>query len=206
MERKDIAFEKIIEEAQDRLRVDPFDAGHDLDHHKEVVANCLLIVQQEKLEGKIVVGDLLIAAWWHDYKRNNEIECDKELSSVLIRNGFDSLRVSKILEIKNSHSYGNSQEESIEAKVLFDGDKIEYVNCERWQSVAKSVDKGEMTEEVLIKYAKAFSERIVNVPQQLHFEISKKMFTKKLIKLLEYLQEKSLWTKYIDRADLENLI
>lgn len=172
-----MSVEQVIGEAKRLLKTDPFDAGHDLDHHKAVVQNCLDIVRDERLSLDMDV--LLIAAWWHDYKRNDEAENDKILAAALIANGFDDAHIARILEIKNCHSFGNGQY-SLEAKVLFDADKLEYVSILRVRKVLQAAEDGGMSRETLMKYNVAFRQRTPTIPSLLHFESTKKEFARRL--------------------------
>lgn len=189
-------FEQVIEEGKRRLKKEPFDAGHDIDHHLAVVLNCVSIIGREKLNldtGSLAA--LQMAAWWHDYKRGEESENDKILTGTMQKWGFGSDAISQVLSIKNSHSYGNNQE-SQEAQVLFDADKLEYVSTRRYRRIAIAVANGEMSPETFAKYKRTFRERIGNIRDQLHFETSKKMFDKRLQEVATYIKEPKhiLWS------------
>lgn len=190
MERSKL--ESVVKEAQERLRQDPFDEGHDYDHHLAVVTNCLAIVEGEGLE--VDIDALLIAAWWHDYKRNNTEENDRILTQAMEKAGYLDVFIVKVKNIKNSHSFGNGQE-SLEQKVLFDADKLEYASKERIAKVSKAVKEGRMKPEVQEKYKRAFIERIPVVLQSLHFESSKVKMKSNLKEFLEYASSDPLWTQ-----------
>src|SRR5258708_2704562 len=188
---KDVV-EFALSEAQKRLKVDPFDAGHDYYHHLAVVKNCLDIVRDEKLV--VDIDALLIAAWWHDYKRNAPNENDEILTGILKKSGADEKFVKKVLNIKNSHSFGEGQE-SLEAQVLYEADKLEYASVDRIKHVTEAVKKGEMTQEVQNKYKKAFLTRIPTALQELHFESTRPVLMERIKELKVYAATDPLWTE-----------
>ena len=181
-----------VSEAKDRLKTDPFDAGHDYYHHLAVVTNCLDIVRDEKLA--LDIDALLIAAWWHDYKRNEPDENDRVVTETLEKAGATEEFIKKVIEIKNSHSFGEGQV-SLEAQVLYDADKLEYASVARVKHVTEAVKKGEMTAEIQDKYKKAFLARIPTVLQELHFESTKPVLIERIKELKAYARTDPLWTE-----------
>jgi HD superfamily phosphohydrolase YqeK len=192
---KNVRVERIIEMGQELLKKDPFDSGHDFDHHERVVDNIITIVTGEGL--KVDLGALKIAGWWHDYKRNTPTECDTILKDSMELEGFHEKYIELVLAIKNNHSYG-TQQETIEAKVLFDADKLEYVSVPRFTRVKEAVEKGEMSPEVQEKYALTFSERIPNIYQSLHFKVSKEEFRKRFPGILEFVTFEPRWRSVLE--------
>ncbi len=184
--------ELVISEAQRLLKEDAFDAGHDFNHHQRVVDNCLMIIEQEGLS--LDIDALLIAAWWHDYKRDETEDNDRILSGVMTKHGFDREFIAKVLATKNTHSYGNNQE-SDEEKVLFDADKLEYVSVSRFETVSMAVNDGHMSLETQRKYLTLFLERISQIPGMLHFETSKRKFQQDVRTLAEHVKTDPLWAE-----------
>jgi HD superfamily phosphodiesterase len=181
-----MSSELLIQRAQQYLTESPFDAGYDLDHHQRVVNNCLIIVEKEGLELDLEV--LVVAAWWHDIERKDLERNNQLLRSAAEDAGIDVAIAEKGIHILNSHSFGNSQED-LEAQVLFDADKIEYVSAPRIRRVLAAVERGEMTDAVWEKYKVALGERIPHVPGMLHFEASKALFKQQLGELQAWIQE-----------------
>lgn len=188
-------FLPVFKEAKRRLKEDPFDAGHDFDHHLAVVTNCLAIVAEENLD--LDINALLVAAWWHDYKRNEEDENDRIVTETMLKADFGQDYIHKVLSIKNSHSFGNGQE-SLEERVLFDADKLEYTSADRMKKVSDAVKKGEMTLETQQKYRIAFEDRIGKVVNQLHFDYSKNEIRKRIDHLKKVTKNDPLWTGIVD--------
>lgn len=187
-------IEKVLNEAEKRLKENPTDAGHDYDHHVSVVLNCQTIISKEKIT-QIDINALRIAASWHDYLRGDESKNDQILTSIMEEAGYKRDYIDKVLSIKNSHTYGVSQQ-NLEAKVLFDADKLEYLSTRRYSRITNAVQSGEMSMETLAKYKKAFRERIGNIRDQLHFEISKSIFDKRMQDVIAYTQRPGnvLWS------------
>ena len=187
--------EKVLKEAKRRLKKDPFDVGHDYDHHLAVVMNCLTIIENENLD--LDVNSLLIAAWWHDYKRNQDDENDRILTETMIQAGFEQSAIKKVLSIKNAHSFGNEQI-SLEQQVLFDADKLEYASVERIKKVSAAVVLGEMTEETQGKYKAAFKDRIAKVLKNLHFESTRNRMKTRIEEVRAYCITDPKWTGIVD--------
>ncbi len=195
-------LQKVLDMAVKNLKENPSDAGHDYDHHLSVVLNCVQILQKEKLRPKLQPDQLeaiQIAAWWHDYLREDEAGNDQILNNAMKESGYEEDYIDKVLSVKNSHTYGTSQL-SIESQILFDADKLEYLSTRRYNIISIAVKNGEMSMETLINYKKAFRQRIGNIRDQLHFESSKKMFDKRFQSVIEYTNSpvNDLWTDLLE--------
>lgn len=166
--------EQIIRLASEWHTREPFDAGHDWNHHQEVINNCLWIIKEENLEGKVNVGFILAAAAWHDFRRGEDDYSVME--SELERLGATEEEVHSIINIISSHSFGQDQS-SLEAKVLFDADKLAYVSTDRIDKVLRAVEEGEMPAEKMSRYAYHFRQRIPQIPDLLHFDCSRSRFS-----------------------------
>lgn len=108
------------------------DSAHDKEHIYRVLYNALIIAKTEKN----VNYDVLIAACLlHDIGRKEQYEnpnvChaaagSEKAYSFLIKNGFTADFAEKVCHCIKTHRYRKSSPpESIEAKILFDADKIE---------------------------------------------------------------------------------
>lgn len=187
--------QKVLQQAKRLLREDPFDAGHDYEHHLAVATNCLTIIEDEQLD--VDVNALLIAAWWHDYKRDQDEENNRVLTRAMTTAGFKQKYIDKVLSIKNSHSYGRDQE-SLEAQILFDADKLEYASVPRMERVSEAVESGKMTKEVLGKYKIAFKDRIAKVLESFHFESTRREMKSRIKRVREYTETHPLWSGLVD--------
>ncbi len=180
-----MTVELLIGDLNRNLLDNPFDAGHDFLHHQEVYNNCVYIVHNEKMD--VDMNALSLAAWWHDYERNNEEENRRILREFGRNRNVDSELIDKVIGIISSHSYGEKQQ-TVEQKVLFDADKIEYANVRRFRRVMAAVDSNQMSFLVWGKYKKAWQDRIPQVRAQLHFEASKDRFDEYFVGLADFIK------------------
>jgi HD superfamily phosphohydrolase YqeK len=171
----------IIELAVKELRTNPYDELHGEKHHKLVWENCRKILKEEKL--KVDKDVLKISSMWHDVQRSQKDEF-KLLKKTLKNLKVDKNIIGKILAVVESHSYGKKQI-SLEAKVLFDADKLEYVNFQRVLVLLEEYNKGKITQDRFDYYVKIWRDRINMVKNQLHFKFSKKVFESRLKKFLK---------------------
>lgn len=163
----------LIAEAKTILRASPYDEAHAIDHHQRVWNNAKWIIRKENLQ--VDRDALCIAAWWHDVekgKNNNH-----RLTNVLQQHHIPQNRIDAILAIMNQHSFEDEQT-TIEGKILFDADKLEYVSLARWKRFLPMLQKNPSKKDALIAYQKALAERIIPVYRRLYFEATKQRFAK----------------------------
>jgi len=186
--------ELALSKAQEWQEREPFDAGHDWEHHKEVINNCLWIVEQEKLEDKIDLDVLLVAAAWHDFRRGSEDY--SVLKSELLVQGVDQEFISKVIETISGHSFGESQT-NIEGKVLFDADKMAYLSPSRILRVLSAVENGEMKKETMSRYGYHFRERIPKIPDLLNFQGTKQQFARLLSEYRKFVESTPALNEFV---------
>jgi HD superfamily phosphodiesterase len=182
-----MATAEIRELAQRYLAEHPFDALHSVAHHAKVWENCQWIVGQERLEVDLVT--LEIAAWWHDVERGSE-------EHSLLRQGLTNLGIEpefieKIVGIINGHSYGQEQT-SLEGKVLYDADKLEYLSLERVDTLVTAFKNGAIPQDRFDYYKKGWAKRIPNVRGKINFESTRKKFEEELVIFMEHAQKEPL--------------
>lgn len=163
----------IILEAQKQLVLRPIDLAHDITHHYRVYEWSLKINNSEKLNADENI--LTICAWYHDLggRGGEDIGFLRSLLSKYIN---DVNFINKVIKIIREHSYGKIQT-SLESKILFDADKMEYVNPLRLSWFLKAHRDGLLDEGKYRQYKKEWNERIINVRKMLHFPISRKEFS-----------------------------
>jgi HD superfamily phosphodiesterase len=167
---------KLVIEAQKQLIRNPFDLAHDITHHYRVQEEALKIIEEENLA---VDEDLMIiCAWYHDLGGRRG-ENSRLLSSLIGKYIEDRQLINRIIQIIREHSYGEAQT-SLESKVLFDADKLEYVNPMRLRWFLKAFREGYITSEVYSQYKREWKERIKDAEGQLHFSYTKQKFSKML--------------------------
>lgn len=164
---------KVILLAQNELIKNPSDLVHDIRHHYQVYLNCMEVVEKEKLHLDFNV--LEICSWWHDVGRERGGVVSKKLLRALKQNGFDKEFINKCEEVINNHSFGKKQK-SLESKVFFDADKLEYVNPLRFQQLIRAVEDGYISKEKAKRYKSEWFKRTKQVGKMLHFSFTKKKF------------------------------
>ncbi|NMC35709.1 hypothetical protein GYA49_01550 [Candidatus Beckwithbacteria bacterium] len=164
---------RAILDAQQELIHNPFDIVHDVIHHFQVCQNCLFIIEAEKLSVELPV--VIISAWWHDIDR--DLETKIAIIKSLEKNHFSNSFIKKCLKVIKSHSFGKKQI-SLEAKVLFDADKLEYVNPLRTRRLIQAINDGVENIDKGIFYKKGWFEKTPQVKDMLHFSYSKSLFDK----------------------------
>ena len=172
---------ELIVDAQKYLICNPYDLAHDVTHHYRVWAWCFKIVKAERLRVDWEV--LSVAAWWHDAEER------KGKTVTAVKKALKDRKLSwkftnKVISIINQHSYGEKQT-SIEGKVLFDSDKLEYVSPERLAIFAQAVRDGFINQQNYSQYYRDWHTRTPKIVKLLHFKYSKqkyKQFYEKVIK------------------------
>lgn len=187
----------LILEAKKILEKESFDIGHDLSHHYKVWDNAIQIVLLENILNKVDLDLLTIACWWHDVDRGNK-DNTKKFEKAANEFELSELQIKKIIEIINSHSFHDARSNLTEAKVLFDADKIEYINPARWILINNSP---EFPIEAGIKYCEAVNTRILKVYEQIYFSTSKKWLTSHANNILRL--KPMLKTAYVEAFDWE---
>lgn len=176
--------QKLISFAQDYLQKQPFDIVHDLEHHQLVVQNCLNIIEHEKLTPNFDV--ILTSAWWHDVDKSYETvkSSDNTVTFFLQKAaelGVDRQFADYCVQTIEQHSF-SQQQTTLEGKILFDADKIEYVNDDRIQKLVDDFvqhpDKYEADH--LHNTHDIWIYRIQKVHDMMHFNYSRQVFLKKL--------------------------
>ena len=197
---------KVINRAKQLLFTDAHDIAHDINHHYRVWEHCMNIIMEENLVNDIDLESLYIAAWWHDYKRGSKEYV--ELITELKNNDFSSLEINYTIGIMNSHSFGDAGQNTLEAKILYDADKIEYISTARWEMINLSIQFEAFPEGRVLEYYHGINERLSTVKERLYFEYSRKVFVENLRNLISYLKSglvASIIVKNLDLGHLEKL-
>lgn len=109
---------------------------HDLEHTERVLKNALHIAKKEKANLEIVT----LAALLHDVGRKEEIKlkkiiCHAELGAkiaknILINHNYPSEKVEQVIHCIETHRFRkNNPPQTIEAKCLFDADKLDSIGA-----------------------------------------------------------------------------
>ena len=107
------------------------DSAHDREHVYRVLFVALDIAQTEKADTDVLIAACLL----HDIARKEQNEnpglCHAKLGAqkaraFLVENGWDAAFADSVARCINTHRFrGNNPPESLEAKILFDADKID---------------------------------------------------------------------------------
>lgn len=163
----------IILEAQKQLVLKPIDLAHDIAHHYRVYEWSLKINNDEKLSANV---DLLaVSAWYHDLggRRGENAKLIKDLIS---KHTDDKNFIDRVVQIIQEHSFGKAQS-SVESQILFDADKLEYVNPFRLLWFIEAYKDGFLSEKTYKQYQKEWKERITEVKKMLNFRYSQEEFS-----------------------------
>jgi HD superfamily phosphodiesterase len=173
--------ENLVLKARALLSENPYDSLHATSHHQQVWDNCLRIVNEE---GLVVDTDVLrVAAWWHDVERGSEEA--KLLKDALREVGASQDFGQRVMEVIGGHSFGQDQG-SLEARVLYDADKLEYLSIERAESLLRDFENGTIGTERFVDYKSEWAKRIKLVRGSLHFESSRARFDGNLKGFIEH--------------------
>jgi HD superfamily phosphodiesterase len=177
--------EQVVKEAEGRLRENPFDAGHDVHHHKAVWKNCQWIISQEGL--RVDEDVLQVAAWWHDYDHGSKVH--PTLRKVMRKYRVGKRDRNRVVELINEHSFADKQV-SPEGQVLYDADKLEYVSVSRWERAMKKLNEKQMR-----KYKNLFNQRLDKVRKGFYFPVAQKMFDERFKDWQEWAKKEGLYKK-----------
>lgn len=197
---------KIIQEAERELFDNPFDIGHNYAHHYKVWENALYILIEEKL-WDVDREALFIACWFHDLERGDQEH--KRMLKILDKYKIPKKTQDKVLEIINSHSYEDKNPTISEAKVLFDADKIEYINVSRWHYFRLGFEAGNISKKRMIHDGQLLSERLLEIVKRINYQTTHKIFATYLKRVKDYLdmtQKESELVKHTNMEILENAL
>lgn len=163
----------IIIDIQKQLILAPYDLAHDITHHYWVYEWCMKIIEREKLN---VDKDIItLCAWLHDLGGRKGEHLEKTVG-ILTKHELNKHMTVKITRIIKEHSLGKKQT-LLESKILYDADKLEYVNPFRLQNFMQSAKDGYISRKKYRQYKREWWEKIGGVKKTLHFLYAKKEFS-----------------------------
>lgn len=129
-------MEKIIENALEFAKeyFQNFCCGHDFEHVKRVLNNAQLILREEQFDVEIDAVVVMLAAILHDVDDTKLVKSkdNKAMTNTLAflkKQNLSAERIKKITEIIStvgmSEYLNNNRPVSVEAKIVFDADKLE---------------------------------------------------------------------------------
>lgn len=135
-----IKSKNIVETAENFLRTQSYDIGHDLDHHYAVLKIASDIT--DHLDETVDREALKIAVMWHDVVSDSTVK-DKEeikiqtaeyLKNLLLDNEVEHNKVEEIFLAVRYHSYEDTPRNTI-GKILYDADKLTTFDLNRWKKL-----------------------------------------------------------------------
>ena len=164
------------------LKKTPPDCAHDHGHHIRVWKNVQYLISK----GGFDVDEKImkVCSLWHDVdKHNNDTSIEKYCRLV----DLDSRVIRKINKIILDHRW-SSKPVSLESKLLFDADKLEYVSVPRWNQALFYNNKDN-----LIKlYFEGLNKRLPEMYKKMNFDVSKKIYKTRHNKFIKWAKENKL--------------
>lgn len=188
------SIKKVAEFAQTYLKQQPFDLAHDFAHHQLVYHNCLSIIKNEHLT-QADQDVITVAAWWHDVEKNPQAANSAQSTVAFFRKkaqelGLAAETIDRCAKVIGEHSFSETQT-TLESRILFDADKIEYVNADRIRTFALHAlahpEQYDLTE--LQRLYRTWCQRIEVLPKRMHFNYSKQQFVQYLNEAKESLKQ-----------------
>lgn len=176
----------LIVKIQKNLVDSPIDLAHELSHHYRVFEMSLEIQNKEGLSLNKEL--IIIASWLHDNFGRNGNDMSK-LRDFLISNKCSEKNIDKILKIIKEHSFGKRQS-TLESKVVYDADKLEYVNPIRLRLFHQAVEDALIERRKYKKYLNEWNERIPYVYKTLNFPFSRSTFLRLLPEAKRIMKDK----------------
>lgn len=193
--------DKILAEERRVLMESPYDEVHGIKHHEDVWKVCLWVVSQEELESQVDLDTLEVAAFGHDIDRGSEEP--EILRGILEKSGAEGEFTKKVLTVVKEHPVGSKQS-SLEAKVLYDADKLEYVGLKRSKDARDAARKGLVKESVLLKWVDDWHSRLPQVIKSLNFSCTRKRFKEDLKRLVDQVRSDPDYSNLLDESKIKS--
>lgn len=177
----------LISQAKKHLKDRPFDAGHDLAHHQRVWSNAQLIASH--IDDTCDLDILKVATFWHDVNLKAEHDKDpdhtaNELKKMLQQRGFDLDFTQAVFLAVRDHGYSRKPQ-TIEAKILYDADKLDVIHIDRIQGVIEAIKQKQMSRFTLNIYIKTGRLWIKRLYKKYHFDYTRKLHVERIHQLLK---------------------
>lgn len=179
----------LILKAQEILRLSSRDPLHDYSHALRTCENAESIITREGLGIFLDKGLLRNAIWWHDVDRGRKDGDDsftfKKYAEEL---NLSFVYVNKVVGIIGEHSFGKKQT-TLESKVLYDADKLEYVSIPRVENLLRAKKVGLIEESMIEEFKTSWGLLIKNIEPTLNFLSTKHFFIERKKQFLDWGRE-----------------
>ena len=184
---------KLIQKAEYLLKKQPYDVAHDLSHHQRVWETARNIAQEEQLN--VDFNALKVACYWHDVvleekneTENRQLHIDETLNYLITlmqeekcSETFQKTVHDAILD----HGFEKKRQLNTEGEVLFDADKLDALNPERYSKLLIQLKNKQLSKIKLFMYKQAAKVWLRTMRNRYHFEVSKKLHDQKMLKMLK---------------------
>lgn len=182
----------VINEAKRILHESPYDLGHDLSHHERVWGNAQKIA--EHVDKKVDIDALQVATFWHDVTLGQKDQTEDRalhitetleyLQKLMKDKDFSEDFTSKVVEAIQTHPFEKKQR-LIEAKVLFDADKLDAFHKVRYTSLLDGVKNKQFSKLKIFLMVQAAKVWLKTVHKRFHFDVSREIYHEMISDLLK---------------------
>lgn len=207
------SVDEIVAQATEKLKSNAFDEAHDLRHAKAVWKTAEDICAH--IDQEVNKDIIKIACYWHDVvvtpktqwvEGKNVSATADYLEKEMTKAGFDQESTQKTVAAIRWHEF-DDKPVNLEGHIVWDADKLEPFNPDRWLGAIKAVEVGKMSEKTLDSYIATGLKWLKILRQKYNFDFSRKLFDERLTTLLNHPTFISLAEKkHIDRQALFKLI
>lgn len=174
-------YEDLKEYSQSLLSSDPIDAGHDASHAIRVFELAKEISHNSDLN--IDYKSLKIACLFHDLGKKGSDE-SSEIFLKKAQNVGVAIEEQEIISESILNHSMNKRPKSDLGKILFDADKLDTLNKDRLNKIAKAIRSRKMSERRKYIYYRVGLLWLRIMKSRLHFDYSKYLYDEKLGELL----------------------
>jgi hypothetical protein len=199
----------VVKEAERLLVLQPYDAAHDIAHHKSVLKTAKSI--SAHVDESYDPDLLEIACMWHDvvskkYKKIDHkqvtIDTAEYVQRFMLKHGFTPDQAKTVYLAVRHHEFDDTPV-NIEGKILFDADKLDNLNLERVRRFIASDRIGGVPQWKLKAYIKGGIAIIKATRNKLHFDYSRQIFDRTVDELWDDKEIVRYSQKY--KVDLDDI-
>lgn len=183
----------LITKAKEILEKTPYDMGHDVFHHERVWGNAQIIVEKEKLHVDLDV--LYVACMWHDVTLGKKDEAEARqlhidetldfLAELMKAEEFSESFRQQVIDAIRDHGFEKKKQANIEGEVLFDADKLDALDPNRYRKLVEAIQRKKLSRLKLFMYTQATKLWLRTMRNRYHFQTSKEIHDQRIQDLLQ---------------------